>query len=145
MPYHLSVFAENKPGRLEKITAVLAEAGINIRAVSMADAGEFGVVRILANDPDRGLAALKAAHFTVTKRQVLIALIGDTPGALHALLLQLADAEANVQDCYGFVTEEGKRAAIVIEVEKLSEAERALKTHGVRLVSDGEIEERDMP
>jgi len=139
MPQHLSIFVENKPGKLERITAVLAEAGINIRAVSMADAGEFGVVRILPDDPDKGLAALKAAHFTVTKRKVLIALIGDKPGALHELLVQVAEAKANVQDCYGFVTEEGKRAAIVIEVEKFPEAEESLRARGVRLMADSGI------
>lgn len=139
MPHHLSIFVENKPGKLERITAVLAEAGINIRAVSMADAGEFGVVRILPDDPDKALSALKAARFTATKRRVLIALIGDAPGALHSLLVQLAEAKANVQDCYGFVTEEGKRAAIVVEVEKFPEAEKALRDRGVRLVSDSEI------
>ena len=70
MAYHLSIFVVNEPGKLEKITRVLTERGLNIRAISMASTGEFGVVRVLVNDPDQGLAALKENRFTVTKRAV---------------------------------------------------------------------------
>jgi hypothetical protein len=139
MAYHLSVFVVNEPGKLEKITRVLAEADLNIRAISVASAGEFGVVRILANDPDRGLEALKAHKFTVTKRRILVALIDDKPGAMHDLLVSLSENAVNVEDCYGFVIEEGKRAAIVFEVEKFPEAEKALASTKIHLVSDREI------
>ncbi len=138
MAYHLSVFVENQPGKLEKITRALADAGQSIRAISMASAGEFGVVRILVPDPERGLAALKAAHLTVTRRRILVALIDDRPGALHELLGVLSSSGVNVEDCYGFVLEQAKRAAIVFEVEKVPEAERLLSTK-VRLVPDAEI------
>ena len=87
MAWHLSVFVVNEPGKLEKITRVLSEAGLNIRAVSMASTGEFGVVRVLVNDPDRGLEALKENRFTVTKRRILVAQIDDAPGAMHELLV----------------------------------------------------------
>ncbi len=139
MAYHLSVFVVNEPGKLEKITRVLAEKGLNIRAVSMASTGEFGVVRVLVNDPDAGLAALREAHFTVAKRRILVALIGDRPGAMHELLVTLAAARINVEDCYGFVLEEGSRAAIVFEVEKAPEAEKALAGTRVSLVSDADV------
>lgn len=139
MAYHLSIFVVNELGKLEKITRVLSEKGINIRAISMGSAGEFGVVRVLVNDPDAGLAALKEQRFTVTKRRILVALIDDHPGAMHELLVRLAGAHLNVEDCYGFVLEEGKRAAIVFEVEKFPEAENALAGTDVRLISDNEI------
>jgi hypothetical protein len=139
MAYHLSVFVVNEPGKLEKITRVLAEKGLNIRAVSMASTGEFGVVRVLVDDPDRGLAALKEARFTVAKRRILVALIGDRSGAMHELLVSLSAARLNVEDCYGFVMEERKRAAIVFEVEKFPEAEKAIAGTGIHLVSDSEI------
>jgi hypothetical protein len=139
MAYHLSVFLVNEPGKLEGITRVLCERGLNIRAVSMASAGEMGVVRVLVNDPDAGLAALKEARFTATKRRILVALIEDRPGALHELLVTLSRARVNVEDCYGFVMEEGKRAAIVFEVEKFPEAETALAGTSVTLVADAEI------
>jgi hypothetical protein len=139
MAYHLSIFVVNEPGKLEKITRVLSENGLNIRAISMGSAGEFGVVRVLVNDPDKGAAVLRDARFTVTKRRILVALIDDRPGAMHDLLVSLAAARLNVEDCYGFVIEEGKRAAIVFEVEKFPEAESALGGTAVRLVSDSEI------
>jgi hypothetical protein len=137
--WHLSVFVVNEPGKLEKITRVLSEAGLNIRAVSMASTGEFGVVRVLVSDPDKGLEALKEHKFTVTKRRILVAQIDDAPGAMHGLLTTLSAARINVEDCYGFVIEEGKRAAIVFEVEKFPEAERAIAGTSIRLVSDSEI------
>jgi hypothetical protein len=139
MAYHLSVFVVNEPGKLEKITRVLSGKGLNIRAVSMASTGEFGVVRVLVDDPDRGLEALKEARFTATKRRILVALIDDRPGAMHELLVALSAAHLNVEDCYGFVIEERKRAAIVFEVEKFPEAEQALAGTSVALVSDAEI------
>jgi hypothetical protein len=139
MAYHLSIFVVNEPGKLEKITRVLTDTGLNIRAISMGSAGEFGVLRILVNDPEAGYAALKEGRFTVTKRRILVALIDDHPGAMHDLLVKLAGASVNVEDCYGFVLEEGRRAAIVFEVEKFPEAEKALAGSGVRLISDAEI------
>jgi len=139
MAYHLSVFVVNEPGKLERITRALTEKGLNIRAISMASTGEFGVVRVLVNDPDRGLEALKESRFTVTRRRILVALIDDRPGAMHELLVTLASAKVNVEDCYGFVIEEGKKAAIVFEVEKFPEAEKALIGAPLHLISDAEI------
>ncbi|MGA2765822.1 MAG: ACT domain-containing protein [Spirochaetia bacterium] len=139
MAYHLSIFVVNEPGKLEKITRVLTEKGLNIRAVSMASTGEFGVVRVLVNDPDTGLAALRDNRFTVTKRRILVALIDDRPGSMHELLVTLSANRVNVEDCYGFVIEEGKKAAIVFEVEKVPEAESALAGTSVRLIADSEI------
>jgi hypothetical protein len=139
MAYHLSIFVVNEPGKLEKITRVLADNGLNIRAFSMASAGEFGVLRVLVNDPEKGYAALKEHHFTVTKRRILVAVIEDRPGALHDLLVTLSSNKVNVEDCYGFVLEEGKRAAIVFEVEKFPEAEKALTATSIELVADGDI------
>ena len=139
MAFHLSVFVENQPGKLERITRTLSEAGLNIRAFSMASAGEFGVVRVLVSDPERGFAALKDARFTVSRRRILVALIDDRPGALHDLLVTLSTSRVNVEDCYGFVLEGGRTAAIVFEVEKFPEAEAALAGTGVRLVPDAEI------
>ena len=139
MACHLSVFVENRPGKLERITRTLADAGLNIRAFSMASAGEFGVVRVLVSDPERGFAALKDAKFTVSRRRILVALIDDRPGALHDLLGVLSASGVNLEDCYGFVLEQRKRAAIVFEVEKFPEAERLLASTNVHLVPDAEI------
>lgn len=139
MAWHLSVFVVNEPGKLEKITRVLSEAGLNIRGLSMASTGELGVVRVLVDDPEKGLEALRANKFTVAKRRILVAEIDDAPGAMHGFLVELSAARINVEDCYGFVIEEGKKAAIVFEVEKFPEAAKAIADKGIHLVSDAEI------
>lgn len=139
MAYHLSIFVENKPGKLEKITKVLSDNGINLRAVSVASAGEFGVVKVLVNDPDRAFALLKGQNLTVSKRRIIIAVIDDRPGSLHNLLVTLSSNRINIEDCYGFVLEDKKTAAIVVEVEKYPEAEKVLARNAVRTLTETEV------
>jgi hypothetical protein len=139
MGVQLSVFIENKPGKLEAITKVLAEAGINIRGFSLASEGEFGVLKALVNDPAAAQEVLKSKQFTVSLRNVVVAIIDDRPGALHELLLSLSSRNINIEDCYGIVLEEGCQAAIVLDIEAFPEAGKILKGCGIRLLSDGEV------
>jgi len=135
----LAVFLENQPGKLESITKALAEAGVNIRGIAMASEGEFGVLKILADDPERAYRVLKEHHYTVSRRTVEIALIEDRPGGLHELLAALSARKINIEDCYGIVLEEGHQAAIVLDVERYPEAEAVLKERGIRLLGDQEL------
>ncbi len=139
MADQLCVFVENKPGKLEAISKALAEARINLRGISVASAGEFGVVRIIAGDPDRAFHVLREARFTVSRRRIVVALIEDAPGSLHRVLELLSAQAINLEDCYGIVLGEQRHAAVVLEVEKFPEAERVLKGAGVRLLSDEAI------
>jgi hypothetical protein len=139
MGVQLAVFLENKPGKLEAITKILAEAGINIRGISMASEGDFGVLKVLVNDPARGHQVLKKEHFTVSERNVVVAIIDDRPGALHEMLLTLSSRNINIEDCYGIVLEEGGKAAIVLDIESFPEAEKVLAEQNVRLLSDSEL------
>ena len=139
MSVQLAVFMENRPGKLETITKDLAEAGINIRGISMASEGEFGVLKILADDPEKAFQVLRERHYTVSRRTVEIAVIDDRPGGLHELLSALSARNINIEDCYGIVLEEGKRAAIVLDVERFPEAEAVLRARGVRLLDDREL------
>ncbi|HHU50707.1 MAG TPA: ACT domain-containing protein [Firmicutes bacterium] len=139
MAYHLSIFVENRPGKLEKITKVLADNGINIRAISVASAGEFGVVKLLVNEGDRAFAALREQNITVSKRRILVILLPDSPGAMYDLLVVLSEKNINLEDCYGFVVERKKQAAVVIEAEKYPLAEGVLKEKGYKLLSDQEL------
>ena len=139
MGVQLSVFMENKPGKLEAITKILAGEGINIRGISMASEGEFGVLKVLVNDPHRAHGVLKNSHFTVSERNVVVAIIDDRPGALHDLLLTLSSRNINIEDCYGIVLEEGAKAAIVLDIEGYPEAEKVLSQEGIRLLSDKEL------
>jgi hypothetical protein len=134
----LAVFLENRPGKLESVTKALAEAGVNIRGFSMASEGEYGVLKILADDPEKAFRVLKEHRYTVSRRTVEIALIDDRPGGLHELLTTLSSRDINIDDCYGVALEEGRRAAIVLDVERYPEAEAVMKERGVRLLSEQE-------
>jgi hypothetical protein len=139
MGVQLAVFLENKPGKLEIITKILAEEGINIRGISMASEGEFGVLKMLVDDPGKAHRILKAHHFTVSERNVVVAIIADRPGALHDLLLTLSSQNINIEDCYGIVLEEGGKAAIVLDTEQFPEAAKVLQDNKIWLLSDGEL------
>jgi len=139
MGVQLAVFLENKPGKLETITKILAEEGINIRGISMASEGEFGVLKMLVDDPGRAHQILKAQHFTVSERNVVVAIIADRPGALHDLLLTLSSQNINIEDCYGIVLEEGGKAAIVLDTDQFPEAAKVLQDNKIWLLSDGEL------
>ena len=139
MGVQLAVFLENKPGKLESITKILSEAGINIRGISMASEGEFGVLKVLVNDPKKAHHVLKQEHFTVSERNVVVAIVDDQPGTLHDLLLTLSSQQINIEDCYGIVLEEGSKAAIVLDIETYPQAEKVLVEKGIRLLTDSEL------
>ena len=84
--YHISVFAENRPGRLDHITGVLAQANINIRAIKISDLGEHGVVKMLVDDPDTAYHVLKQAGVLVSQKEIIAVGVEDRPGGLHAVL-----------------------------------------------------------
>jgi hypothetical protein len=135
--HHISAFAENKPGRLEKITGVLAEADINIRAIKISDIGEFGVVKILVDDPDKACRALKVAGVLASQKEIIAVAVEDRPGGLHAVLTILTRRRINVEDSYGFVLKD--RAVLVIEVANVAEATSLLEGAGLQLLSKEQI------
>lgn len=135
MACHLSIFMENRPGKLERITKILADNAINLRAISVASSGQFGIVKVLVNDPDRACALLKDHQITAAKRRIMVAVVDDKPGGIHRLLVTLSTHHINIEDCYGFAL----AAAVVIEVEKYPEAEQILADNGIAVLSDDKI------
>ncbi len=135
--WHLSVFAENRPGRLEAITGILARAGINIRAIKISDLGDHGVVKLLVNEPDAALQALTAGGIVASKRPVLAVAVEDRPGGLHAVLNVLTRRGINVEDAYGFARD--RRAILVIEVPDLAAAEEPLRAAGLDPLAEEEL------
>jgi len=128
--YQLSVFAENKPGRLAKVTRILAGEKINIRAIAISTSGEFGVINILADDPKRGHKVLEKAGLTVSLKEVIAVLIEDKPGGLDKLIQLLYDENINVENAYGFVLESWKQAVFVVDVDQLDKTQEVLKKAG---------------
>ncbi len=131
MAHTLTVFMENKPGKLERITGILADAGVNLRGITVASGGEFGVVRILVTDSERALGVLREAKFTVSIQESIVAIVDDEPGGFHRLLGILTRNQINLEDCYGFVLENSKKAAIVIDVADRVQAEQVLQDNGI--------------
>ncbi|AKL97432.1 hypothetical protein [Endomicrobium proavitum] len=140
MSYHLSVLmVDNQPGKLEKITRVLDDNKINLRAMSLASSGNFGVVKLLVDSPDKAYGELKKQNLTVTKRKITAVEIDNVPGALHKIISKLSHNKINIEDCYGFLLKDGKTAAIVLEIENSPEVEEIMKTLGLNILQEDKL------
>ncbi len=131
----LSVFLENRRGRLLEVTETLAEAGINIRALAMAESAEFGILRLVVNNPEKARNALASGGFTVAEQNVFAVEVNDEPGSFHKVVKILAGEDINVDYTYAFVGD-SQRAVLIFKVsdEALEKAIKALDSHGVKLV-----------
>ncbi len=128
----VSVFVENKPGRLAHVAEILGNAGINILSVDVADDGQFGVIKVLASDPEKARQALAEANVTVASSKVVCIEIPDVPGGLVKLAKAIEEADLNVTDAYGCVLEKGKRAAFFVKGDNLEAIEAAVKSAGLK-------------
>ena len=135
----LSVFLENKSGRLADVTRTLADAGINIRALSIADTIDYGLLRMIVNDPSGARTALSEAGFTAALTEVLAIEVMDKPGGLASIIDILAAAGVNIESMYAFVGTSGENAIVVFRIEKMDEAIVALKDRGVRILTGDEL------
>jgi hypothetical protein len=131
----ISVFLENKKGRLSEAMDVLAKAKINIRALSIADTSDFGILRLIVPDPEKAKKALSKSNFTVRESDVIAVEVSDTPGGLAGVLKILTDADINVEYMYAFVEKSGKKAVVVLRTDSISKGKKALKKAGVAVLS----------
>lgn len=125
--YQLSVFAENKPGRLGAVTRVLAQEKINIRATTIATSDTFGVINLIVDDPKRAETALTKAGMMCSLREVLAVVIDDKPGGLDKLTQILAKEGININNAYGFVLESHEKAVFVVDVDQIEKTQRILE------------------
>jgi hypothetical protein len=139
MAKQLSVFLENKAGRLARVTRVLGEASINIRALSIADTSDFGILRIIVNDPLRAYTILKEAGFTVSETEVIAVRVQDTPGGLAAVLEQMSEASLNIEYLYAFLGTSEKDALVIFKVEDIKKARVAFKEKGIQFLEEQEL------
>lgn len=135
----ISIFLENKSGRLAEVTTVLAEAGINIRALSLADTADFGILRLIVNDLEKAKEVLKEKGFTVGKTEVVAVEVSDKPGGLAHILNIMKDRSINVEYMYAFVQKSGSNAIIIFRFDETERALGALQQAGVRMLSGEEI------
>jgi hypothetical protein len=139
MPHQVSVFAENKPGKIERVTKILAENSINIRAITLSDAGEYGIINLLLNNPEDGVECLKNAGITASLKEVVAIKVPDKPGGLAETVSIFNTCSINVENAYGFIIEKGKEAVFVFQVANPSHAESLLKEKGLSLLTDREL------
>lgn len=126
----LSIFLENRAGRLEEVLRVLTEENINILSLSMADTSEYGMLRLLVSDPEKGRAALKERGFSATLTDVLALKMEHKVGELHRVLRILCEAGVNIEYMYALCTETDE-AAMALKVSDLEMAEALMKDAGV--------------
>ncbi|MDS4020765.1 MAG: ACT domain-containing protein [Candidatus Competibacter sp.] len=139
MTEQVSVFIDNKPGRLNAITEVLRDHRIDIRAMTIADHRDYGVAKLLVSDPRAAHRVLVEQGFAAALKPVLAVAIEDRPGGLHELLEILARHQINVLDAYGFVVVPGQRAIWCTEVADPAEAARLVGAAGLRVLDDREF------
>ena len=130
----ISVFIENKSGRLADVTHALGSAGINIRALSLADTSDFGILRLIVDKTDEAKAALKDQGFTVNKTEVVAVEVPDRPMGLCGILQVLDRGKVNVEYMYAFVERCGENAVIIFRFDNPEEAIRVLTANGINVL-----------
>jgi hypothetical protein len=136
----ISIFVENKPGRIAGVAKALGDAGVNIRALTIAEAGDFGVVRMVVDDTERGYTALREKGFMVSETDVLAVEIKDVPGGLYEIADTLGMNNINVEYAYAFVTAKAERAMLILRVDDVKRATQVLSEAGVRVATREEIQ-----
>lgn len=135
----LSVFLENKSGRLAEVTRALADANINIRALSIADTIDYGLLRLIVNDPVKAKSALTSDGYTVALTEVLAIEIPDRPGGLAGIIDIFAESKLNIEYMYAFVGTSGQNAIVIFRTQNVDEAIAALQKKGVRILTGEEL------
>ncbi len=134
----LSIFLENKAGRLAEVTDVLAKANINIRALSLADTSDFGILRLIVNNHETAKTALKSAGFTVGLTQVVAVAVPHVPGGLNAILQMLGKKGINVEYMYAFL-QEGENAVLIFRFNNLDAALAILQEANIPILNTGQV------
>ncbi len=135
----LSVFMENQPGKLAAVTDILGKNGVDIRAISISDTRDFGILRLIVDQPDKAADCLKAAGSTVSITQVIAIGIDDTPGCLAAALQILSERQISVEYAYAYLSKSEKPASIILRVSDNQAAVEALQEHGIKVLENQEI------
>lgn len=133
----LSVFLENKAGRLTELTGILGNAGINMTALSIADTSEFGIIRVVVSDPEKALQILKEHNFSVNLTDVVCLMIENQPGALTRALELLSAERISIEYMYAFSI--GERAFIIMKTEDINRTIELLRKNNIELLKADEL------
>ncbi len=139
MAKQINVFVDNRTGRLRSITEALFKANINIRAMAVQDRGEFGLVKLIVDQPDQAVMVLQGNGFACKEKNVLAIVLEDRPGELYHLLSAFPEDQVNILDAYGFAAETIKGAVFFIEVKDAQKVSSFLEKQGFRILTDKEF------
>jgi len=137
----ISVFVENASGKLSSITAILGKAGINIRALSIADTTDFGILRMIVPNPDEAVEILAAQDIMVKSTQVIAVEIDDSPNGLHSALALLSSSNVALEYLYAFSTKHQDKAYVIMKTDDAEAAVKALTEGGLHVLSAKEVYE----
>ena len=135
----VSIFLENRSGRMAKITTALGEAGINIRAMSLADTSDFGILRLIVTDVEKAVLILKDCGFTVRVTDVVAVAIPDIPGALGNLLSIMEHVGLNVEYMYAFIQKTEDEAILIFRFDDLDKALDTLIENDITVLKENMI------
>jgi len=130
----LSIFLENRAGRLAEVTRILSEAGVNIRALSLADTSDFGILRLIVSDFNKAKEKLKENGFTVGRTTVVAVKVPDSPGGLHKILIMLQEAGINVEYMYAFVQQSGDSAVLILRFDRTEQGIELLQKNNIEII-----------
>ncbi len=131
----VSVFVENKPGHLQNVLKILGDEKINIITLTIAETSDFGIMRLIVNDPDKAVGALKKQSITCSTTDVLALEIDDTPGSLYKAIETFAKMNLNIEYMYAFTEKRQDKAVMIFRFDNIEAAKKALKEEGYNIVS----------
>ena len=135
----ISVFVENKTGKLAEITGILGAAGVDIRAMSIADTTDFGILRLIVDKPEKALEVLQEAECIVTVNQVIAVSIDDKPGSLSKVLQLLFDGGISIEYLYAFITRKKENAYVILRMEDNEKAAQILSKYQIKIARQEEL------
>ncbi len=135
----ISIFLENKAGRLVEVTKALADAKINIRALSLADTSDFGILRLIVDNTEKAKAILKERGLTVGRTNVVAVEVVDQPGGLDHILRVLSEANINVEYMYAFVQREDANATLIFRFDRTEQAVDVLQKNNIPIIPASRI------
>jgi hypothetical protein len=136
----ISVFLENRKGRLHEVCSMLGMAGINIRALTIAETETFGVLRIIVDKPDAALELFGRNNVTANRTEVVAVEVEDRPGGLANILKALSEHDVNVEYMYGFIEKFTEKALLVFRFDDPEKAGKVLAAHGINVVTSKDIQ-----
>ncbi|MDD5491700.1 MAG: ACT domain-containing protein [bacterium] len=136
MAKEVNIFVENRPGRLRSVASILAENDINVRTMTLQDRGEFGLMKLIVNKPEKADLALKDKGFASALKDILAVLLEDKAGNFNKLMTAFENNQVNILDAYGFVIESNKKAVFCVEVKDPCNMKQILQKEGFEILEE---------